>query len=204
MLIGVLMGASHAQAQEISAPAYEYQTDGRGGLLGLRPNTEPPKETANSCEGVRVYDTWVLSWSPRTAIVYVRSPEYVDTAMLTGKTARFGFNVGGKVDAVSGRDATHYGIIISAEENGQTIVPEKRFLRVDDQIVQEWGTGGGQWAVLSESTMQALFSGTYGEFGTTELGRIRFPLEGIKELLRLADIEQHQAVIKTELGECVQ
>jgi hypothetical protein len=172
-----------------------------------RSNARPVQTTTGNdssaqCEGVQVYEDWVLSWSPKTALVYVRNPDFLDTEKSAGKTLRFGFNVGGKVDAVSGRDTLHYGIIISAEGNGPTFVPEKRSLSVDNQIVQEWGTGGGQWAVLSESAMQALFSGTSGEFDTAELGRIRFTLKSLKALLRLADIEQQQAVIKTALGEC--
>ena len=93
-------------------------------------------------------------------------------------------------------------MIIAAEDNGREIVPQKISLSVDSEIVQEWGKGGGQWTVLSDGAIQSLLSGTSAELNTVELGRIRFALDGLENVLRLADIAQHKAVIKTRLGEC--
>lgn len=154
------------------------------------------------CEGKRKDGDWGLSWSPKSASVYVLRSQFLDTSKMQGKSVQLSVRLGGEVDALKGRQDPYLSITIAAEENGQAFVPQKISLSVDDQTVQEWGEGGGQWAVLSNGAIESLLSGTVAELSTVELGRIRFQLEGLERLLRLADIAQHKAVIKTRLGEC--
>ena len=170
----------------------------------VQPAQSAQPQDAESCEGVQMYDNWVVSWSPKTATVYIRHPAFADTAMTAGKKARLGISVGGNIEPSGGRQDLYHSIYIAAEENGQGFVPEKRILRVDGAPVQEWSKGGGQWKALSEGTMQALLSGSQAELETGELGRIRFPLAGLDTLLKLADVQEQRAVIKTQLGMCEQ
>ena len=135
--------------------------------------TTSGKDVPVQCDGQRAYENFVVSWSAKSAIVYVRNPAY-------------------------------YSIIISAKENGQNTIPEKRTLSVDGEVVQEWGKGGGQWKALSESAMSALYSGQDAELDTGELGRIRFDLDRLETHLKRADIAQQKAVIHKALGECSQ
>lgn len=163
---------------------------------------QQPADDTEACEGAKMNDDWILTWSPKTARVYVRNPQFVDAENMLGKRVQLGFNIGGKVDAGKGREDPYLNITIAAEENEQEFVPEKLSLSVDNQAVQEWGKGGAQWAALSNAAVQSLMSGANAELSTTELGRIRFQLNDLQRLLKLADIAQHKAVIKTRLGEC--
>ncbi|MEZ5938571.1 MAG: hypothetical protein R3C52_10160 [Hyphomonadaceae bacterium] len=167
-----------------------------------RPVQNAQPQNAEACEDVRMYDNWVVSWSPKSAMVYIRRPAFADAAKMTGKKVRLGIMVGGNVDPEKGRQDLHHGIYIAAQDGDREFVPEKRALRVDGVLVQEWSKGGGQWKVLSDPAMQALASGKQGELETGELGRIRFPLAGLDPLLKLADVEEQRAVIKTQLGMC--
>jgi len=195
--LGTVRRAVHALMDDIHER--EAPTDSEA-----RPvQTATENDRFAQCQGAQLYhDAWVLSWSPERATVYVHKPEYMDAAMLAGKKARLGFTVGGKMDAMNGREEHYYSVTIAAEENGSAIIPEKRALRVDGHVVQEWSQGGGQWASLTDQAMQALFSGETAVMETGELGRIRFQLARLNALFKLADIAQQKAVIKTRLGEC--
>jgi hypothetical protein len=160
-------------------------------------------EAPDACQGKRQYEDWIMSWSPEIAAVHVRHPEFMDPAKMSGKKARLSVNIGGKVDAMKGREDPYLNITIAAEANGQGLVPQKNSLKVDGQTVQEWGEGGGQWTVLSDRAIEALLTGTHAELDTVELGRIGFQLGELGNLLKLADIAQHKAVMKTRLGDCV-
>jgi hypothetical protein len=162
----------------------------------------PGRAYSKECEGKRKDGDWGLAWSPKSASVYVLRSQFLDTSKMQGKSVRLSVRLGGEVDALKGRQDPYLSITVAAEENGQAFVPQKISLSVDDQTVQEWGEGAGQWAVLSNGAIESLLSGTVAELSTVELGRIRFQLEGLERLLRLADIAQHKAVIKTRLGEC--
>ena len=154
------------------------------------------------CNGQRAYENFVVSWSAKSAIVYVRNPAFIDSKQRSSDQFRLGVSVGGSIDASSGREETYYSIIISTKESGQNSIPIKNTLSVDRDVVQEWGKGGGQWKALSESTMSALYSGQDAELDTVELGRIRFDLDGLETHLKRADIAQQKAVIHTALGAC--
>ncbi|MGV6805845.1 MAG: hypothetical protein ACWA49_16735 [Ruegeria sp.] len=160
------------------------------------------RENSSACTGTEIQNNWVLSWSPKTAIVYVRNPEFLDTDKSLGKKLRFGYSIGGKIDPGKGRDDIYYGIHISARENDVGFVPKKRSLSVDGQMVQEWGQGGGQWAPLTGQTIQALMSGKTAVFETEELGRFRFPLKDLELFLKIADVRQQTAVVQQKLGTC--
>lgn len=160
------------------------------------------EEVFEECEGKRKDSDWGLAWSPKSASVYVLNSQFLDTGKMQGKKVQLSVTLGGEVDALKGRQDPYLSITIAAEENGQALVPQKISLSVDDQTVQEWGKGGGQWTVLSNGAIESLLSGTVAELSTVELGRIRFQLEGLERLLKLADVAQHKAVIKTRLGEC--
>jgi len=166
--------------------------------------TTSGKDVPVQCDGQRAYENFVVSWSAKSAIVYVRNPAFIDSEQRSSDQFRLGVSVGGKIDATRGREETYYSIIISAKENGQNTIPEKRTLSVDGEVVQEWGKGGGQWKALSESAMSALYSGQDAELDTGELGRIRFDLDRLETHLKRADIAQQKAVIHKALGECSQ
>lgn len=162
----------------------------------------PDKNTEIQCEGQRVYKDWVVTWSPKSAAVYVRNPVTSDVSEQAAKTLRLAVSVGGKIVVAQGRDELYYSFTISAEENGKAIIPEKRALSVDGKMVQEWGKGGGQWAALSDSAVAALLSGESAELNTTELGSIRFDLDGLETLLKRADVSQQLAVNYKSIGKC--
>lgn len=159
-------------------------------------------EDSMACEGARKYGDWGYDWSTKSAGVYVLKPQFLDVVKMQGKKAQLSVSLGGQVDAMKGREDPYLNITIAAEENGQGIIPQKISLSVDGETVQQWGKGGRQWTVLSDGAIQSLLSGTSAELSTVELGRIRFDLDGLEHVLRLADIAQHKAVIKTRLGEC--
>ena len=164
--------------------------------------TTSGKDVPVQCDGQRAYENFVVSWSAKSAIVYVRNPAFIDSEQRSSDQFRLGVSVGGNIDAIRGREETYYSIIISAKENGQNTIPEKRTLSVDGEVVEEWDKGGGQWKALSESAMSALYSGQDAELDTGGLGRIRFDLDGLETHLKRADIAQQKAVIHKALGEC--
>lgn len=155
-----------------------------------------------ACKGAKKYGDWGVDWSTKSAGVYVLKPQFLDAAKMQGKKAQLSVRLGGQVDALKGREDPYLSVTIAAEENGQALVPQKISLSVDSEIVQEWGKGGAQWTVLSDGAIQSLLSGTSAELSTVELGRIRFGLDGLENVLKLADIAQQKAVVKTRLGEC--
>ncbi|RFB04298.1 hypothetical protein [Parvularcula marina] len=162
------------------------------------------KDVPVQCDGKLFFEDWVVSSSPKSAIVYVRNPIFVDSEKRSADQFRLGVNIGGKIDATRGREEIYYSIMIAARENGQNTIPEKRTLSVDGEVVQEWGKGGGQWKTLSDNAMNALYSGHSAELDTLEMGRIRFDLSGLETYLKRADIAQQKAVIHKALGTCTQ
>ncbi|WP_375207019.1 hypothetical protein [Hyphococcus sp.] len=175
--------------------------------INARETPQAPAETQQtvvSCEGTETYANWVMSWSPKSAIVYARNPEFLDADKSKGKKLRFGFNVGGKVDPKNGRQDLYYSIYLAAQESGQGFAPQKSYIIVDSVLLQKWGVGGGQWAALEDNTVEALFSGRTAIMETKELGRFRFPLADLKAVLELADTNQQIAVAHAELGMCEQ
>ena len=192
-------------AREFSGGAMLYalikeDTDRLGTQLGtIRLAVHDLMDEINKREATK---NFVVSWSAKSAIVYVRNPAFIDSKQRSSDQFRLGVSVGGSIDASSGREETYYSIIISTKESGQNSIPIKNTLSVDRDVVQEWGKGGGQWKALSESTMSALYSGQDAELDTVELGRIRFDLDGLETHLKRADIAQQKAVIHTALGAC--
>lgn len=59
---------------------------------------------------------WVISWSPKNAIVYVRNPAFIDSEQRSSDQFRLGVSVGGNIDATRGREETYYRIIITAKK----------------------------------------------------------------------------------------
>ncbi len=166
--------------------------------------TTSGKDAPVQCDGQLAYENWVVSWSPKSAIVYVRNPVFIDSEQRSPNQFRLGVSIGGNIDATRGREEIYYSVIVTAKDNGQSTIPEKRTLSVDGEVVQEWSKGGGQWKTLSESAMSALYSGQDAELDTGGLGRIRFDLDGLETHLKRADIVQQKAVIHKALGECSQ
>jgi len=66
------------------------------------------KDVPVQCDGQRAYENFVVSWSAKSAIVYVRNPAFIDSEQRSSDQFRLGVSVGGNIDAIRGREETYY------------------------------------------------------------------------------------------------